>query len=761
MANNKTQLSFKVSSGLKNIIGRDLISDKYIAIFELVKNAYDAQAHNVIISFTEDVNGKEMISISDDGCGMNYSDIVEKWLFVAYSEKKKKNRKDIDYRNDFKRNVAGAKGVGRFSCDRLGAKLRLITKTSEEPNANYIDIDWNNFEQDDKQEFIEIPVDYFTGVFPNNNKSGSVLQITELREDWNRDSIIHLKKALMKLISPDFHDDANDKFEISIYAPKEEETDSKLNKKGNVAPRDLANGIIINDVFEKLNIKTTNITLDISADGKTIKTVLTDRGEMIFQIKENNKKYRILNNIHISLFYLNRSAKLNFTRAMGVAPVNYGSVFIYKNGFRINPYGEPGEDFFGINQRKSQGYNRNLGTREIMGRISIIGDNEGFIETSSRAHGFIVTESYNALSDLFLNKALKVLEKYVVNIINWNNPLYVDQEIKPSEVADKIISEFAEISSRNDIISIDYNKDLFSKISVINSDRLSTAISKLQKIADKSQNQAIAELVSTVKKQANIIKKQNVELETENKEKSLALESAKDTAAIKEKQIYFLKNAANANANNLLNGMHTIFTQSEAIKGNLDLIERQLLKGTVSKDELIVFLNEIKKAAQKINKLSDLAIHGAQNLKAEKNENILTFIKEYLITGLAIKGIQYKIEAEKNEYFCFFDSASVGLIIDNIFSNSIKAHSDQMVIRFTNESDSILVGFYDNGTGLKKTISPETIFEYGATTTNTSATRGFGIGLCHIKQLATDMGGNVSYDASYEKGFGLIVRFKK
>ena len=761
MASNKTQLSFKVSSGLKNIIGRDLISDKYIAIFELVKNAYDAQAHNVIISFTKDVNGEEMISISDDGYGMNYSDIVEKWLFVAYSEKKKKNRKDIDYRNEFKRNVAGAKGVGRFSCDRLGAKLRLITKTSEDSTANYIDIDWNDFEYDDKQEFIEIPVDYFTGEFPNNNKSGSILQITELREDWDRDSIIHLKKALMKLISPDFHDDANDKFEISICAPKEAETDDKLNKKGNVAPRDLVNGIIINDVFEKLNIKTTNITLDISADGKTIKTVLTDRGEMIFQIKENNKKYRILNNIHISLFYLNRSAKINFTRSMGVEPVNYGSVFIYKNGFRINPYGEPGEDFFGINRRKSQGYNRYLGTREIMGRISIIGDNEGFIETSSRAHGFIVNESYNALSDLFLNKALKVLEKYVVNIINWNNPLNIDQEIKPAEVADKIISEFAEFSSRSDIISIDYNKDLFTKISAINSDRLSTSISKLQKIADKSQNQSIAELVSTVKEQANLIKKQNVELETENKEKSLALESAKDTAAIQEKQIYFLKNAASANANNLLNGMHTIFTQSEAIKGNLDLIERQLLKGTVSKDELIVFLNEIKKSAQKINKLSDLAIHGGQNLKAEKNENILTFIKEYLITELAIKGIQYKIEAETNEYFCFFDSASVGLIIDNIFSNSLKAHSDQMIIRFTNKNDSILVGFYDNGTGLKSSISPETIFEYGATTTDTSVTRGFGIGLCHIKQLATDMGGNVSYDASYKQGFGLIVRFKK
>ena len=135
MTNKPNQLSFRVSSGLKNIIGKDLISDKYIAIFELVKNSYDAKAHNVKISFLEDEHAMPYISISDNGVGMNYEDIVGKWLFVAYSEKKKENRKEADYRNEIRRNVAGAKGVGRFSCDRLGSKLRLITKKQDENNT--------------------------------------------------------------------------------------------------------------------------------------------------------------------------------------------------------------------------------------------------------------------------------------------------------------------------------------------------------------------------------------------------------------------------------------------------------------------------------------------------------------------------------------------------------------------------------------------------------------------------------------------------
>lgn len=80
-------LSFRISTGLKNIIGRDLISDKFIAVFELVKNSYDAGAHSVVITF-QDLNGTNpQIIISDDGCGMSYDDILGKWLFVGKAKK--------------------------------------------------------------------------------------------------------------------------------------------------------------------------------------------------------------------------------------------------------------------------------------------------------------------------------------------------------------------------------------------------------------------------------------------------------------------------------------------------------------------------------------------------------------------------------------------------------------------------------------------------------------------------------------------------
>ena len=97
MTNKSNQLSFRVSSGLKNIIGKDLISDKYIAIFELVKNSCDAGARKVDINFVAQGNEVEKIIISDDGCGMSAFDLQEKWLFMAYSEKKNAPNKNKFY----------------------------------------------------------------------------------------------------------------------------------------------------------------------------------------------------------------------------------------------------------------------------------------------------------------------------------------------------------------------------------------------------------------------------------------------------------------------------------------------------------------------------------------------------------------------------------------------------------------------------------------------------------------------------------------
>ena len=756
------QLAFKVSSGLKNIIGKDLISDRFIAIFELVKNSYDAGASKVKINFDKDKDGQSRIIISDDGCGMNYNDIINKWLFVAYSEKKKKN---VSYREDIKREVAGAKGVGRFSCDRLGEKLRLMTKTINDKDVHVVDVNWSNFEIDDTKEFMQIPVNYSVAKkLPNSSESGTTLIIEFLREEWDRTALLRLKRSLMKLISPEV-DKGENPFCIDLIVPREEENDRNILKNKKINPeRDIVNGIIRNDVFEKLNIKTTNIKVEISKDGKFILTQLFDRGEFIFEIKEKNRKYILLKDICISIFYLNRSAKMSFTMQMGgVQPLKYGSVFIYKNGFRINPFGEPGQDFFNIDQRKAQGWKRFLGTREIMGRISINGSNEQFIETSSRAHGFVQTEAVNMLGDFFLEKVLKVLEKYVVNIISWGEPLKHDplkHVIDPIEVGDQIIEQFISNIDTKNIISINYNKDILTaKRNNEDNDNIVFSLKKLEHIAEQTRDIGFINLAKDVKKRTETILSQNLELEKTNTIQSKDLEKSKKENLVREKQVYFLKGAANQNVENLINGFHSIYTLTEATKVNISYLKELLSELKVSnKNDIIDILVEIYQSNQKANKLAELAIKGNQNLKQTGRNSISDFIKQYIDSGMAVKGLNYKL-MDNNSYYCRFDPSSISIVFDNVVSNSIKAGANNLEISFIEKKNNVEINFSDDGLGLDKGIDPINLFEWGVSTS--VGRKGFGIGLYHIKLLVEEMNGTVSIDEDYTNGFRLVVSLRK
>jgi len=764
MANNEQSLSFRVSSGLKNIIGRDLISDKFIAIFELVKNSYDAGAHKVTLLFEDIKSDNASISIIDDGCGMNYDDILNKWLFVAYSEKKTRNQTS-DFREKIKRNVAGAKGVGRFSCDRLGSFLTLITKTESEDQSNCLEINWDNFEYDDEQEFIDIPVNYHTDSQSKLiSKSGTILKITNLRETWDRSTLIKLKKSLMKLISPE-SENKDDPFSIEFNVPEMLEEDENIKNspsKKTGWEREIVNGLVNNDVFEKLNIKTTSIFVSISEDGKTISTELKDRGEFIFKFSEKNREYTLLRGIDIKLFYMNKNAKISFTKLMGgVEPVNYGSVFIYKNGFRINPYGEPGEDFFNINQRKTQGYNRYLGTREVMGRITITGKNDGFVETSSRAHGFLSTPASRSLSEFFLQKVLKVLERYVVNIISWGEPLKTSpgKVIMPLEMPELIIKEFIDIRKRSDVITLDYNPMLLDTATE-DSNSLAASIDKLERAASKSDNGTILELAKSVKKKTSEVMDQNIALERENATQQEALKKSEAEKVARQKQVFFLQGQVGNTTHNLINGMHYIYTNTEATRVFIDDI-KEFLTGVDfdQKETLVEYLSEIEKANKKANKISEMAIAGTKNLKQTTTESLFDFVSQYIRTNMVVSGLKYEVSDDGNPYNCIFDPISIGIILDNLGSNSIKAHASKMRIVFREDSEFVYVAFRDDGVGLNPNIDVKTLFEYGISANATQ--KGFGIGLNQIKELIEEMGGEVHINEDYIQGFEIEVSIGK
>lgn len=465
---NKQDLHFKTNVQLKSIIGKDLINDDNIAILELVKNSFDADAKNVTVKYlnlkeNDDNEAKSFsnktsrIIIKDNGLGMDLDGIQGKWLNIAYSEKKSN-------KTQHKRRMAGAKGVGRFSCDRLGEYLNLYAKiktSSKKDSDKYVklSIDWKLFEVEDEEKEIQtIPLSYellskseleYTGFEPF--EQGVILEIIKLRSSWaypvkdqngnllrwNTDKFVELKKYLEKLINPNQQFE-NDDFGVNIDVPDfiEENNNSKPNEK--------FIGVVENRIFDKLDFKSTSIEVKTIDEGKNLYTELKDKGQTIFWVKEENPYYPQIRNVKITIYYLNTYAKSFFTKQTGIRSVDYGSIFLFINGFRIPPYGELGNDWLGLDQRKAQGTRRFLSLRDTIGQVEILDEDNNFQIISSR-EGIVKNDNYQNLfrqernNSLFF-KSFRRLEKYVVDGLDWDSSVYSHLDPRLREIESKIIS---------------------------------------------------------------------------------------------------------------------------------------------------------------------------------------------------------------------------------------------------------------------------------------------------------------------------------
>ena len=360
----KQQTSFRLVLRLKTIIGRELITDDFVAVFELVKNAFDAHARNVDVYF-----GPDSIVIADDGDGMTMEDVRSKWLFVGYSAKREQNRRG-DFRDSIeaRRHFAGSKGVGRMSSDRLGTLVTLQTRARNEVSGpvHRIDVDWSLFDQDHLVRFEEIGVGYDDTASSfevpekvRKIKHGTIITINQTRRTWDRNSILRLKAGLSKLINP--FGASVDGFKIRIIAPEEDESDKQVFRDAKAEDRDplpgqVINGEVGNFIFSTLQEKTTFIAVAISKCGQFLESSLTDRGELIYKIREPNPYHKLHTSaFSCELYFLNQSAKNTFTRRMGVPSVSFGSVFVFRNGFRVFPVGEEGDDWFKLDREEGAG----------------------------------------------------------------------------------------------------------------------------------------------------------------------------------------------------------------------------------------------------------------------------------------------------------------------------------------------------------------------------------------------------------------------
>lgn len=490
------KLQFKISSALKDLVGKDLITSDKVAIFELVKNSYDAFAKNVVITFAED-----KITISDNGKGMSFDDLRDKWLFLGFSAKKDGTEdasisKQQSYRDKIKRYYAGAKGVGRFSCDRLGRFVKITTKTYDSSLAEQITVDWSKFEVDQRIEFEDIDVEHISSqeipVFPEHMNHGTIIEITSLHDEeapWTRGHILDLKRSLEKLINP--FSETND-FIIEIVCDRELVEDQKQIGEGKAYDRNIVNGPLKNSITSILKLKTTQI--DVRIENGMIYTSLSDRGVDVYRIRENNIDFSLITNASVSLSFLNRAAKYNFSRIMGVDSINYGSVFLFRNGFRILPYGNTGDDSWGLDFRAQQGRNRYLSSRDLMGRVDVfVEDTNELKEASSRDSGLLDTPLSRQVLELF-KKVEKRLERYVVGVL-WGEAFLRNEYYDNSNTADAARKELQRIDKDSDNPNYVLDASLGSKIDFV---RLIKTLSSDNNVEVLYYNEELANFVKPI-----------------------------------------------------------------------------------------------------------------------------------------------------------------------------------------------------------------------------------------------------------------------
>lgn len=751
-----TSEKFRISSHLKDIIGRDLVTNEFVAIFELVKNSFDAGATRVEIEFDP---AQDSITIVDDGRGMTASDIRDKWLFVAYSEKAIVG--PDSYRDKIKPTgqVAGSKGIGRFACDTLGTSLDLYSRAEGAREISRLEIDWTLFEGRSTNEFQNVNVNLSNAQsFPDlhhvnaPSQHGTVLVIKNTRQRWDQDNLRRLRRDLAKLIDP--------------FGTTEHVAVSTWLVDGSDVAIGGIDGPVGNQIANLLQEKTSRI--DVIIDAGLVTTSLFDRGRKIYTIREPSPYEELLGSrIEGQIYFLNRSAKQTFTVRMGVRPIEFGSVFLFLNGFRIFPIGEENDDTFGLNRRKQQGQSRYLGTRDVLGRVDVTAQAKAFREVSSRDAGLIEDARSRALYDAIKRHMIFRLERYVVGV-NWQDRH--DQNRDTSEgldtdrARDRILAIVGSLARSKDIEILYYDKDIV-RVSDDPDQITDDALKAMSVVAESRGDVSLLAQIEDARRRIEELKVSRQEAKEAAKRAIEERHRADAIIARLEQQAAFLGSSRDVNVERVQLLMHqatihlghirsaianaafenknllAIATQTDDV-GELDDFEDLLASIRQSARRVSSSIAGASLSGDRLSTVLSFAPNIRVDLQTDKvRGDILQFLKEYFEVRLVgIPGTPVAtFKSSGLSLFREFSPVDIAVVVDNLLDNARKSKASKIdFTAYRKGQNSIAIKVVDDGLGIDELkVESSKIFERGY---SGSAT-GTGLGLYSVRQIIVGMDG--------------------
>ncbi|OWV69847.1 hypothetical protein ATY75_09310 [Rhizobium sp. N122] len=429
----ENQLTFQPRARIIRTIGDQLISGPEAAVIELVKNAYDADADTVRIKFQPPLNEPGgLISITDDGHGMSLDDIRLKWMEPATSSKTKERLSPQK-----KRRMMGSKGIGRFAAAKLGTMMSLLSTYGQAGSLKSVlipELDWTLFTDDIY--LSEIAIDYI--LQDGEGPTGTTIEVRNLSEPWSQEKLQRLHVELRRLLSPLDKTETDD---FSIYLDLSECTlensgfdgtslvnglSSEINEDTDTVPD--APGKEVNKIQPFPLLKACDYELQGVFDPSgsftgTYQVHRAGRGAERLELKfpsDGSEPSPGSFSVHLFLFDREADAIKNNMRAAGMGDLsasearrlldNISGIAIYREGFRVRPYGNPENDWLALDTRRVQDPSLRIGHNQVAGFVTIEGqDGSNLIERSSR-EGFEDNEAFSRLRHLVTELLSTVVE---------------------------------------------------------------------------------------------------------------------------------------------------------------------------------------------------------------------------------------------------------------------------------------------------------------------------------------------------------------
>ncbi len=410
-------VKFKPRARLLLQLGDQLIKNESIALIELVKNSYDADANEVEI-YMENVDEPEkgIIIIEDNGYGMDAQTVEDVWMEPGSDFKTEKFIKR-EVSPKFNRLPIGEKGIGRFGVHKLGNQIEMTTKKENEKEV-YVKIDWSIF---NKYRYLEqVPVTIVEREIPilfKNGKTGTSITISNLRKEWTRGVARNVRRTITALVSPfESNDSFKAEFDVTdkpgwfegLLEWKEIQEYSlyhfKVTMNGN-SIKEFKYSFIPWVSMPKLSGR--EVALDNEFVNKF--SELEDENGRNFSLKN----YAI-GDVVFEGYIFDRDS---FVLRLGVSDKtgfksyldNNSGIRVFRDGLRVYDYGEPENDWLGLDLRRVNEPTKRLSNNIILGAVYLKrADSFDLIEKTNR-EGFVENTAYEAFRNSILH-TLNIVE---------------------------------------------------------------------------------------------------------------------------------------------------------------------------------------------------------------------------------------------------------------------------------------------------------------------------------------------------------------